>query len=158
VDLWVWIAVFVAAWLLEALAGAAKKRRQTPPQRSRQRSVPGGPPTPVRRSEPRPVVQRPVPRREPPLVVYLPEPESGRARRGAAVSAEGVSAELPVSTPAAESTTPPHRRVVGTYGPGVPAEIGTARQTRPHRFALRPATLRDAVVWAEILGPPRSER
>jgi hypothetical protein len=146
VDLWVWIAIFIAAWLLEALSAAAKnKRRQQQPQQplARRPAPPAAAP-----SRPPPIVEVPVAR--------PPRPREAEAT----AAAEGVSAEAEVVEAAPESTDASHARVVEKYRAPAVGEIGgpEAPARARGRLVLRPATVRDAVVWREILGPPKSER
>lgn len=172
-DLWVWIAIFIVAWLLEALASAAKnKQRQQQQQPQRQPRVQGtGSPPQTRRAPP---PQPPVPRQPPRTVSVLsprrapplPPALEGQVTRAPRVrelerttAAEGVSAEVEVVEPGPESTEESHTRVTEKYRGPAPGEIGGEEQQRPpRRFALRPRTAREAVVWMEILGPPKSER
>jgi hypothetical protein len=165
VDLWVWIAIFIVAWLLEALASAAKKKRQQeqqPPRPPRPQGPPARRPSPVLRPSPPP--RRPVtvlsPRDAPPLVFAVPVERRLRARDPEPTSAiEGISAELEVVEPPPESTDASHRRVTEKYRAPVVGEIGgPERQRTQARFVLRPRTVREAIVWMEILGRPKSER
>ena len=166
-DLWVWIAIFIVAWLLEALASAAKnKRRQQQQQQPRPPRPQGAavrpaqarhvPPVPRQPSRTVPV---PVSRGAPPMFeVPVARPPRGRELEPTA-AAEGVSAEVEVTEPAPESTDASHMRVTEKYRGPAPGEIGGEERARPQaRFALRPRTAREAIVWMEILGPPKSER
>ncbi|HXF95695.1 MAG TPA: hypothetical protein VNI61_06290, partial [Gemmatimonadales bacterium] len=106
----------------------------------------------------------------PPAKVYLPQPVPGappeqegivieipverapRPRQIESVApAEGVTAEVE----SLEALEPQHVRALEKYGPAAaePAAPKIARR----RFVLRPSTLRDAVVWTEILGRPKGE-
>jgi hypothetical protein len=159
-DLWVWIAIFIVAWLLEALASAAKnkQRQQQPPQQRvpppQPRRVPPAPRQPPR------TVSVPSPRFPPPPVFEVPVVRPPRVRALEPTSAaEGVSAEVEVAEPAPESTDARHTRVTEKYGAPAAGEIGGPEHPRTQaRFALRPRTAREAIVWMEILGPPKSER
>ena len=85
-----------------------------------------------------PVARPPVPRRL--------EPE-------ATESIEGVSAEVDRAEAPAEATDAQHVRAKAKYGPSAPAEVtrGPARR----RLVLGRVNIRDAVLWAEILGRPK---
>lgn len=151
-DIWVWISVFILAWLLEALASAARKRQQQQQRQQRLRVPARG-----AQSVARPVVSRgsarpssTVPKTpRAPLVVQLPP--TARSR-------EGVSAEELVAAPPPESTHPAHMRVQEKYGLAPTGDQAPGAHRARHRLARRPGTLRDAVVWSEILGRPTSER
>jgi len=167
VDLWVWIAIFIVAWLLEALASAAKNKQrqqqqqqQAPrPQGSRRPPAPAGRMPPVPGPPPR-TVSVPSPRFPPPPVFEVPVARPPRARALEETSAaEGVSAEVEVAEQAPESTDASHTRVTEKYRAPAAGEIGGPEHPRTRaRFALRPQTAREAIVWMEILGPPKSER
>jgi hypothetical protein len=152
VELWVWIAVFIVAWLLEALASAAKKNRQRqqprPPLREPPRAAPRVPPR-VDTPPPPAQARRAPPRRaREPFVIRQPEG-----------TLEGVSAEQDVAPPEAESTEPTHLRATGKYGPAAPGEIGAPESARRRpRLDLRRGSLRQAVIWREVLGQPKSEQ
>jgi len=163
VDFWVWLVILFIAWALEAIANAGKKKR---------------PPPESRRLAPRPRVQRPapppararaparMPPAPPPPVPRLPEPfPSGeleapweievpvpRAPRPREVEAtealEGVSAEALAPETAPEAA---HLRAVAKYGPVAGPLPAPARR----RGGVRRIRLHDAIVWREILGPPK---
>ena len=165
-NLWIWITIFIVAWLLEALSSAAKnkqRQQQAPPPPRRPQSSPGSPP-PARRIPPAPALQAPrpvpAPRRAPAPVFEVPVARPARVRELERTTAtEGVSAEVEVAEPPPESTDASHVRVTEKYRGPAPGEIGGEEQPRPQaRFALRPRTAREAIVWMEILGPPKSER
>ena len=152
-DIWIWIAIFIVAWLLEALSSAAKKRREAPPRR-----VPSSPP-PSPRPAPQPEVER--------ITFEVPVPRPSRAPREARIprprewepaeSLEGVSAEVERAAPQPEPTVVEHLGL--RHRELVAGEIGAPSRPRaPRRFSFHPRRLRDAIVLMELLGPPKSER
>ena len=167
-NLWIWITIFIVAWLLEALSSAAKnkqRQQQAPPPQRHPQSSPGSlpparrvPPAPAR--QPPPPASVPAPRRTPAPVFEVPVARPARVRElERTTAAEGVSAEVEVAEPPPESTDARHVRVTEKYRGPAPGEIGGEEHPRPQvRFALRPRTAREAIVWMEILGPPKSER
>ena len=163
-DFWVWLVILFVAWALEALAGAAKKKKQTPPEERptipRRPPVQRRPPAPLRPSS----SPRPTPRAEPfiirvprseedteaPILLEIPVDRAPRPRDLESTEArEGVSAEVTRAEDTRESTEPQHVRALAKYGPG-------ASQSR--RASPRVMRLRQAVIWMELLGPPKGLR
>jgi hypothetical protein len=164
-DFWVWVVIVFVAWALEALANARKKKRQPP-----------RPPQPPERPAPRPVPQRqPAPRRTGPVIIHAPPerprlPDREWRRETEGEQEEPFRLEVPVARPprpreleptapiegiSAEVLYPQHVRALEKYGlvPAQPRTRGHPRQP-PRRFA----NLREAVIWMEILGPPKGGR
>ena len=173
-DFWVWVVILFVAWALEALATAAKKRREGPPARGR----PSSPPQ--RLPSPQPPQRRPVARRPAPVIIHRPDEPRGpvggepdfsseteeryrvevpvkRAPRPRVLESteprEGVSAEVLVPEVAAPPTGAQHLRALEKYGRSAPPARRRAR-----RLPRRLMKLRDAIIWMEILGPPKGGR
>ena len=145
-DFWVWIVILVIAWLLEALGSQMKKKRE------RKVFLPDAL---VELSDA--LVER-RDEEEPPLLIEVPVRRTAQRPRDEEVAEkplEGVSAEVVDRAEAttSESAEPQHVRAMGKYGP---SQVAAVERVAPRRrLVLRPATLRDAVLWTEILGRPR---
>jgi hypothetical protein len=170
VDFWVWVVILIVAWALEAVAGLAKKKRALPPEDRPpvprrppvQRRPPPTPrpPLPDARSEPL-VIRRPRPvevngeDRESAILIEVPVRRPPRRPRDleSIEPLEGISAEVTRSEEAAEATEPQHVRALEKYGPA------TVRDSRSKRLSSRRmARIREAVIWMELLGPPKGLR
>lgn len=159
-NFWIWVVLLVIAWVVEAVGSAAKKRKRPAPPEARPRPAP-----------------RPRPRQPAPRKVYLPEPvteprvEAERVVLEAPVARfprtrepestepiEGVTAEVETAEArvAPESVQPQHVRALEKYGSAAVESVAPVSKRR--RFSLRPASVREAVLWMEILGRPKAER
>lgn len=159
-DIWVWIALFIVAWLIETVATAAKNRQRA---QERARGT-GGPPARQRAPGRRPRPPAPEPSARPsgrprrtapePLVFEIPYPGRPRGPESAP-RLEGVSAEVERPAPALESLEVEHHRVAERLDYENAATEGHV--TKRRRLG-RPASWREAVVWREILGRPKGLR
>ena len=163
-DFWIWVLVLAIVWLFEELVKAGKKKKRLPPAAPRPgvERAPARRPPPLRRAPPpRPLPPPPEPQgdveAEDELVFEVPvlrAPRAPRRREPEPVeSFEGVSAEVERPAPPPEATEAQHRRATQKYGPTTRAEVTAGRARR--WLALGHGTIRDAIVWAEILGRPK---
>jgi hypothetical protein len=163
-NFWIWVILLVGAWVLEAVGSAAKKRKRPPSPRvppsappARRQPAPRSPARQPARGKvylPEPVTERRAQAER--VVVEVPvarfprsrEPESTEPIEGVTAEVEAAEARVP-----AESVEPQHVRALEKYGA---AEVDSAAPApKRNRFNLRPASMREAVLWTEILGRPK---